>query len=301
MNTPLSISPPLPLTRRRFIGGMAMSAAAGVLARAAGEPRWQVGCYTRPWAEHDYRVALDGIAAAGFTFAGIMTAKGGVIIGPDTPAEQVRTIAAESRSRGLKIISVYGGNFLVRNSVGDGVAALNRLVDNVAICDCPGLLLGGTSRAEQVDDYYRVVGECSDYALTKGVQFSVKPHGGTNATGPQCRQLIEKVGRTRLGLWYDPGNIFYYSDGKLDPVDDAETVDGLLVGMSVKDYRPPKDVGLTPGTGQVNFPEVIARLRRGGFRGGPLIVECLAPGNVAHVTAEAKKARRFVEQLVNQG
>jgi hypothetical protein len=51
----------------------------------------------------------------------------------------------------------------------------------------------------------------------------------------------------------------------------------------------------------VNFVEVVARLRRGGFRGGPLIIECLAPGSVAHVTAEAKKARQFVEQLVTRG
>jgi sugar phosphate isomerase/epimerase len=262
--------------------------------RAAREPHWQIGCYTRPWAEHDYRVALDGIAEAGFKYAGLMTAKGGVIIGPDTATEQVRTIAAEAKSRGLKINSIYGGNFLLKNSVPDGKAALQRLIENVAICDCPSLLLGGTSRVDQVENYYRVVGECSEFARTKGVHFCVKPHGGTNATGPQCRQLIEKVGRAKLGLWYDPGNIFYYSDGKLDPVDDARTVDGLVVGMSVKDYRPPKDVNLTPGAGQVNFVEVVARLRRGGFRGGPLIIECLAPGDVAHVTAEAKKARQFV-------
>ena len=57
--------------------------------------------------------------------------------------------------------------------------------------------------------------------------MSVKPHGGQNATGPQCRKLIEQVGHKNFRLWYDPGNIFYYSDGNLDPVDDSATVDGL--------------------------------------------------------------------------
>ncbi len=282
------------------MGGIALAAAGAAVARAAAEPRWQIGCYTRPWADHEYRVALDGIAEAGFTYAGLMTAKSGVIVGPDTPPDQVGRMAVEAKSRGLKIASIYGGNFLTKNSVPEGIVALKRLVDNVALCACPGLLLGGTSRAEMVGNYYRVVAECSDYAREKGVSFSVKPHGGTNATGAQCRELIMTVGRSKLGVWYDPGNIFYYSDGRLDPVNDVDAVAGLVLGMSVKDFRPPKEVSVTPGTGKVDFPKVFAGLRRGGFLGGPLIIECLAPGTVAQVTAEARKARRFVEELVRQ-
>jgi len=67
-----------------------------------------------------------------------------------------------------------------------------------------------------------------------------------------------------------------------------------VVGMSVKDFRPPKEVMVTPGTGQVNFRKVLDRLQRGGFTGGPLIVECLARGDAAQITAEAKKARAFL-------
>jgi len=50
----------------------------------------------------------------------------------------------------------------------------------------------------------------------------------------------------------------------------------------------------------VNFGKVMARLRRGGFTGGPLVVECLERGDAAQVTAEAKKARAFLEKLVGQ-
>ncbi len=60
----------------------------------------------------------------------------------------------------------------------------------------------------------------------------------------------------------------------------------------------PKDVELTPGTGMVKFPEVMSRLKRGGFTGGPLIIECLAPGDLPQLLSEAKKARSFVESLV---
>ncbi len=127
---------------------------------------------------------------------------------------------------------------------------------------------------------------------------SVKPHGGLNATGEQCRKILEKVGHKNFRLWYDPGNIFYYSDGALNPVDDSANVNGLVVGMSVKDYRQSKIVDLTPGTGQVDFAKVMTHLKAGGFTGGPLIIECLTPGELPQLLEEAKKARQFVEQLV---
>ena len=95
-----------------------------------------------------------------------------------------------------------------------------------------------------------------------------------------------------------PGIFFYYSDSRLDPVADSASVDGLVVGMSVKDFVPPKEVLVNPGSGRVNFSQVFANLRRGGFKGGPLVIECLKPGEPAAVTAEARKARLFVEQLV---
>ena len=85
----------------------------------------------------------------------------------------------------------------------------------------------------------------------------------------ECRPLVDKVGHKNFRLWYDPGNIYYYSDGKLSPVDDAGEVDGLVSGMSVKDFRMPKDVDVTPGTGMVDFQNVMKRLKEGGFKKGP--------------------------------
>jgi sugar phosphate isomerase/epimerase len=159
-------------------------------------------------------------------------------------------------------------------------------------------MLGGTSKEDLVEPYYKVVSESCGYAASKGVSMSVKPHGGTNATGAQCRKIVERVHQKNFGIWYDPGNIFFYSDGKVDPVDDVPSVDGLIAGMSIKDYKPPKEVLVTPGTGKVDFRKVIALARRGGFRGGPLIVECLdKKETAAEVTAEARKARRLLEEI----
>lgn len=286
----------LAISRRAFLALTAAVAANRAI--VAEKQVWQIGCYTRPWDQYEYRVALDAIAEAGFKYAGIMTAKGKswVMITTQTTPEEAAAIGQEVTKRGLKTISVYG-DFPASESVEKGIEGLKRQIDNCAACASPNLLLGGTSNPKFYDAYYKAIAECCDYAAAKGIGLSIKPHGGQNATGPQCRKVIEMVNHKTFRLWYDPGNIFYYSDGQLDPVDDASTVDGLVVGMSVKDYRHPKDVALTPGTGKVNFPEVFARLKKGGFVGGPLVVECLAKGDAQTVTAEAVKTRKMLEAL----
>ncbi len=286
------------LTRRHFVGKVMFAATGVALISAARPSPWKIGCYTRPWAKYDYRIALDGIAEAGFTNAGLMTSKTGTIITKDTTREQAYAVAEEAKSRGLKIISVYGGNFDVRKSVTEGIAGLMRLIDSCEICESSNLLLAGIGAPDLVDNYYKVVAECCDYAAGKGVVITVKPHGPLNSTGRECRPLIDKVGHKNFRLWYDPGNIYYYSDGKLNPVDDAAEVDGLVAGLSVKDFRMPKDVDVTPGTGIVDFRAVMTRLIKGGFNRGPLVVECLSPGDLAFINSEARKARLFLEELL---
>ncbi len=285
------------LSRRHFIGQLVLAGTGLSVMTSAKTNKWQIGCYTRPWEKHDYRIALDGIASAGYKYAGLMTSKTGTVINKDTTPEEAAAVYGEAKSRGLKIISVYGGNFDVRKSVAEGIEGLKRLIDSTEICGSHNLLLAGIATPSLVDNYYKVVAECCDYAEAKGVGITVKPHGPLNSTGRECRPLIEKVGNKNFRLWYDPGNIYYYSDGKLSPVDDAAEVDGLVVGMSVKDFRMPKEVNVTPGTGMVDFESVLARLRKGGFKRGPLIVECLSPGDLRFINEEAVKARLFLEKL----
>jgi hypothetical protein len=71
------------ISRREFVLGtsLALSAAAlpGNVFGALGETGYQLGCYTRPWDQWDYRVALDGIAEAGFKYAGSHDGQGQVM------------------------------------------------------------------------------------------------------------------------------------------------------------------------------------------------------------------------------
>jgi sugar phosphate isomerase/epimerase len=312
-----------PPDRREFLN-VALSAAGAALAapallsrpaaaaesEAAGPPHkpagWQIGCFTRPWGEHDYRVALDAIAEAGFKHAGLMTAKDPrLVISVDTTPEEAGEIGREVHKRGMTVPCTYGGRFNVRESLEAGIAGLRRLIDNCAAAESAALMLGGIGNEKLFDDYYRAVAECCDYAAENRVGMVLKPHGGKNATGPQLRAIVERVNHPSFTLWYDPGNILHYSDGRLDPVDDAPSVAGLVTGMCVKDFRmteedakPRKEVMIDPGTGQVRFPEVMAKLRQGGFTAGPLVIECLARGELPELLANAKRAREFVERLL---
>lgn len=291
------------ITRRKFICNAAL-ATAGISLIPNGcignGSRWRYGCYTRPWGQYDYRVAFDGIAEAGFKYAALMTVKGGLVITRDTEPEEAFMIGEEAKSRGLQIAEMYGGNHDARQSIDDGIIQLKRLIDNADSCGSPTLMLGGIGAPELVDVYYKVIAECCDYALEKGITMAIKQHGGTNTTGAQCRQHIEKVGHKNFKLLYDPGNVYFYTDGKLDPVDDAEDVDGLVVGLCVKDFRLPKNVNVTPGTGMVNFPKLLARLKEGGFTKGSMMVETLDNrGDNSYIINEAKKSLLFLEELTS--
>lgn len=285
------------MTRRHFIGKVVIATTAGALINACNKSTRQIGIYTRPWSKMDYHVAFDSIAEAGYKHVGLMSHVGGRIIGQDTTVEESVKIYEEAKSRGLNIISISGHSYDKGKPVQESIAGLKRLIDNSEACNCPNLMLNGISEPEYVDDYYKVIAECCDYAASKNVELNLKPHGGTNATGEECRMRVENVGHKNFTLWYDPGNIYFYSNGEINPVNDVVDVADILTGMCVKDFRMPRDVNVTPGTGMVDFPELFTRMRKGGFKSGPLVVECLNTGDNAYLISEARKTREYLEEI----
>ncbi|MGM0488639.1 MAG: sugar phosphate isomerase/epimerase family protein [Planctomycetota bacterium] len=312
------------MTRRRFLGRTFKGGVAGFVGSSlmgrpvhAGQQEpadsaWRIGCYTRPWDRHHWRVALDAIAEAGFKHAGLMSTtveQRGLVISVKTTPEEARRIGEEARKRGLEIPSVYGGGIPVGRSLEAGIGGLRKLIDNCVAAGARSLLMGGMGNKKLYDVYYKAIAECCDYAAEQGLSITIKPHGGLNASGAACRRCIERVGHENFSLWYDPGNVYHYSDGQLDPVDDAADVDGLVTeGMCIKDFQTSMDGGevaksvwVTPGTGMVDFPAVLARLKRGGFTGGDLVVETVTrddPNDLNALLKEARKARRYLETLV---
>ena len=298
---------PQKLSRRSFLARSAAVGAAGLLAGPAGaraeqqppyfqDRGWLIGCWTRPWAGQDYRVGFDAMAEAGFKYVGFAGAKTptGRVIGLKSSIEEEARAGEEARKRGLAITNIYAGGVALEK----GPEILRKLIDNCHAAGGWSVLLSSVSPEKTYQACCRTIAACCDYAAEKQIVIVLKPHGGTTGTGPQLRDAHQRVNHKHFTLMYDPGNIFYYSEGKVDPAVDCEAVRGLVTGISVKDFRPPKDVALTPGTGQVDFAAMLKKLRAGGFTHGPLLIECLAPGDLAATLAEAKKAKTFVERLV---
>jgi sugar phosphate isomerase/epimerase len=319
------------ISRRTFFGRAAVIGAgslAGGLAAdgaraavVADQGPWQIGCWTRPWMNHDYHVALDAVAEAGMKYVGLMntTHPGSkssgwrpenMIVSYRDPLSKASRVAEEVQQRGLKVAFYYGGLMGAKNRA-SAVADFRHVIDICATMKCGNVLMGGLAetRGPEYDMWLAAVAECCNYAAENRVQMMIKPHGGVGATGPQLRKAIEKVNHKSFSVLYDAGNIMYYSDGKVDPVADAATLHGLVSGWCIKDYMPPRaadvtsgktkgNVDFTPGTGKVDFKAVFAELKKGGFVSGPLMIETLSNGDLPYLLAEAKKVRQFVESLV---
>lgn len=309
------------LTRRHFLARSAAAASTALAApsllamAASAAPAYRIGCYTRPWAQYDWLVAADAVAEAGYKYLGLMTTTGKnkLVISVQTTPEEAAAIGAEVKKRGMQVSSVWGGAIPVNKSLEAGIEGLKNLIDCCVAAGASSLLMGGVGDEKLYEVYYKAIAECCDYAAEKNLVITLKPHGGLNATTADCRKCLDQVGKKNFRAWYDAGNIYYYSNGELDPVSEAAALDGKVSGWAIKDYsptrstplapnaKPPKyqgEVSLTPGTGKVDFKAVLARLRQGGFTSGDLVVECLAPGELPHLLAEAKRTRLFLEELV---
>ena len=86
------------------------------------------------------------------------------------------------------------------------------------------------------------------------------------------------MNRPNFKIWYDAGNIIYYT-GK-DPVEQLKPIVQYVTGFCAKDCDHQKgDVFVQFGQGKVDFPAVFGELKKAGFD-GPVMVECAAGRDV---------------------
>jgi sugar phosphate isomerase/epimerase len=245
----------------------------------------RVGCLTRPWNKFDLATCLDSIAAAGFDLCGLLNQQGGPIIAADTPAERVDEVKAMCGDRGLEPM-------LVISRAGVDAEVIKRELDQLARLGATVLLHCGVGKEEQHAAFYEAMRVAAPHAAELGLQIVLKPHGGVSATAGDCLRALGAVDHPAFRLWYDAGNIRYYTN--TDPVEDVKALAGRIDGMFVKDCRGSHptgdgDVGLTPGDGEVDLANVFREMVAGGFD-GPCLIECLSGTTEPELRAEAAKA-----------
>lgn len=302
------------LSRRGFLKTGAVAAAAAtmnMLDVSAAGVSWPIGCFNRPWmqkfgshrqplstpqpANWGFDAALKGIKGAGFQMAGLLTTM------PEEPF--IAADASDDYLAGLKnritdsgvtaTIGVLRVNF--SRGLDDAVQQLRRQIDHAQFLHLEWVLTFGVDNKEDYANYYRAMADAADYAQAWNINLVLKPHGGGSGASEEIIHCIKQVNRPNFKIWYDAGNIIYYT-GK-DPVEELKPIVQYVTGFCAKDCGAPKgDVMIQFGTGKVDFAAVYGELKKAGFQ-GPTFVECAGGKTFQEVTDCARANKAFLEKI----
>ena len=289
-------------TRRQFIRDGALLTGAALLADAAAAApappaRWPVGCMNRPWTKWSFDDTLAAVKAAGYPTIGLLTrTKDAPFIASDATPEYL-----DGLKRGLAASGLAANMGALRSRhdvpVDETVKDLQKEIDNAALLGLRYVMTFGVDEPAQYDNYFESMARAAAYGAEKKVQVVMKPHGGSSGASEEILLALKKVGHPNFKLWYDAGNIVYYT-GK-DPIEELKPIAPHVTGFCAKDCAAPKsEVMIQFGDGKVDFAGVFKVLKSAGFD-GPLMVECCAVGDTPQATsASARANREFLEKVL---
>jgi len=296
-----------PLTRRHWIATSSAAAAIALLPRALAEsagPGWTVGCFNRPWTNWSYDEALDAIKAAGYTHTGLLTpTKADPFTTTGATPEYLAALKQKIAARGLKV-NMTALRLKTDLDLPAAIADTRKQLENGRTMGVEFALTFGESKPERYEKYFKIMADAAAFAQERGINLVMKPHGGGSGAADEIMTAIKKVGHPNFKIWYDAGNIIYYT-GK-DPVAELEPILPHVTGFCAKDCsvetdaagkRKP-DVMIQFGAGKVDFAAVFKKLKSGGFN-GPVMVECCKIGATAdETTANARANRDYLTKVL---
>jgi sugar phosphate isomerase/epimerase len=292
-------------TRREFIcdstallaGTALLADGPSLLAGPAPAVAWPIGCFNRPWTKWTYDETLKSIKAAGYSLTGLLTrTKQDPFIAADATPEYLEALKKTLAASGL---TANMGALRSRHDVPleETIASLKKEIDNAAFLGLKYVMTFGIDNPAQFDHYFKAMAAAAAYGAEKKVQVVMKPHGGSSGASEEIIAAMKKVGHPNFTIWYDAGNIIYYT-GK-DPIEELKPIVQYVTGFCAKDCAEPKsDVMIQFGAGKVDFAGVFKVLKSAGFN-GPVMVECCAVGDTPEATAaNARANREFLEKVL---
>jgi sugar phosphate isomerase/epimerase len=292
--------PPV-LPRREFLTAMSAAAVVSALpaarAAAAKPTAWPVGCFNRPWTKWSYDETLDGIKAAGYTWTGLLSpTKADVFTSATATPEYLAELKRKIAARGLRVNLTA---LRVKHNVplAEAIADTRRQLENAHTVGVEFALTFGVDKPEHYAQYFKVMADAAAFAAERKIKVVLKPHGGGSGASDEIRNAMKAVGHPNFKVWYDAGNIIYYT-GK-DPVAELDPIAEHVTGFCAKDCdRQRGDVMIQFGTGKVDFAGVFRKLKSAGFN-GPIMVECCQIGATPQETTENARANRlFLERVL---
>ena len=254
------------------------------------------GCFTRPWNQCDLDTALREAKKAGSETVGLMRMQGEALVDHATSPADAEAVRRAVEASGLDHVSVIGGADckLPRD---EAATQFRAFLDRVRDSGATSALVCGVKGEGNYERYYDLMRDGAAHAAEIGIRIALKPHGGISATAADCVRALDAVDHEAFVIWYDPGNIIYYTGG--DPSEDVKALAGRVAGMCVKDCVGGEkgSVTVTPGDGAVDFEAVLDVLLDAGFD-GPLVLECCGGETTDEITREAARGLDHVRRIV---
>lgn len=239
---------------------------------------------------------LDGVKAAGYGIVGLQTpTKDDPFVASDS-GSYLEALKAKIAARGLTATMGRIRTQDDRPLDDQARAELRRQIENARKLGLGTLINTGVGKPAQFEGWYRSMAYAAEYGGDRGIRIVTKPHGGVNAAAAELVRCIEKVNHPNFGIWYDPGNIVYYT-GK-DPLKEMEPILSRITAFTAKDCTAQNgDVMIQLGAGKVDFLPLFRRLKQAGFKGPFMVEACAIGATAAATTRNARSNREFLETL----
>lgn len=242
-------------------------------------------------------------------------------------AQALKTLLAEYD---LALVSGWYSGRLAERSAEDEIAAVGPHLDLLAKNGATVMVYGevadsiqGSPRPlyqrprffsdDRWSEYARRLDTFAEYTLSKGVRVAYHHHMGAYVETPSDVDKLMSLTGDSVGLLFDAGHITFAGG---DPLAVLDKHIGRVCHVHCKDVRPDiiklarnrnwsfldaviNGAFTVPGDGAVDFPSIIARLKRQGYRGW-LVVEAEQDPVIATSYAYAEKGYKTLRALVDQ-
>jgi len=189
--------------------------------------------------------------------------------------EDVKEIKSTADEFGLEIAAISSPLFKCdigdENAIAEHIKGFRRCAEYCISLGCR-LIRGfdfwkcGASVAERAEKFAPIIDICAEFGVYCVLENEPATHGGSPA---KVLELVKAIDSPWVKLLFDPGNTPFYGDSVCPYPDDYELVKGEMLHLHIKDALRENGEGraVCIGTGLVDYPGLIAALRRDNYDG----------------------------------
>ena len=273
----------------------------------SGKPQkhtqFQIACMTLPYSQYPLERALSGIKSAGYKYVAWGTthresgeSKPVPVMPADAPPDKARELGQRCRDMGLEPLMMFS---IVYPEHPTGLEVLTQRIRQAQAAGMPHVLTFGHS-VENRKLWVERFKKLGPIARDHGVVIVAKQHG---EIGQVTGEIVREVDDAGIRVNYDAGNVMDYTKGKVNPLDDIKTCEGLIHSFCIKDHRLfPVDQDCGPGMGEIDHYRLLHNVAFTG-RAMPLCCENISapkirPATPEEIDANARRSREFLELVI---